>query len=191
MNIFIETDRLTIRPLLPEDAEGIFELDSDPEVHQYLGNNPIKTIEQSAEAIQFIRQQYLDNGIGRWAVIEKVTNKFAGWTGLKLMKETVNNHNNYYDLGYRFIKKYWGKGYATETAIASLAYGFDELKLQEIFAMADVQNAGSNAVLQKAGLRFIEVFHDDGIPHNWYRITREEWNNKILITPVEEDLIKR
>jgi RimJ/RimL family protein N-acetyltransferase len=178
MKIFIETDRLMIRALLPEDAEGIFELDSDPEVHQYLGNNPIKTVAQAAEAIQFIRQQYLDNGIGRWAVIEKGTNKFVGWTGLKLMKETVNNHNNYYDLGYRLIKKYWGKGYATETATASLAYGFNELKLPEIFAMADVQNAGSNAVLKKAGLRFIEVFQDDDTPHNWYRITREEWTIK-------------
>ena len=178
MKIFIETDRLMIRALLPEDAEGIFELDSDPEVHRYLGNKPIKTIEQAAETIQFIRQQYLDNGIGRWAVIEKGTNTFVGWTGLKLMKETVNNHNNYYDLGYRLIKKYWGKGYATETATASLAYGFNELKLPEIFAMADVQNAGSNAVLKKAGLRFMEVFHDDDTPHNWYRITREEWTIK-------------
>jgi ribosomal-protein-alanine N-acetyltransferase len=178
MQIFIETDRLIIRALIPEDAVGIFELDSDPEVHQYLGNNPIKTLEQAAEAIQLIRQQYLDNGIGRWAVIEKSTHNFVGWTGLKFMKEPINNHNNYYDLGYRLIKKYWGKGYATETAIASLSYGFNELKLPEIFAMADVLNAGSNAVLKKAGLQLIEVFHDDGIPHNWYLITREEWVKK-------------
>ncbi|MFA6058443.1 MAG: GNAT family N-acetyltransferase [Taibaiella sp.] len=178
MQTHIETDRLLIRELMPEDAEGIFELDSDPEVHLYLGNNPIKTMEQAEEAIKFIRQQYLDNGIGRWAVIEKTTNAFIGWSGLKFMKETVNEHNNYYDLGYRFMKKYWGKGYATETAIASLNYGFNELKLPEIFAMADVQNTLSNAVLSKAGLKFIELFHDDGIPHNWYKITREEWNNK-------------
>lgn len=181
MQILIETDRLIIRAFTPEDAEGIFELDSDPEVHRYLGNNPIKTMEQATGAIQFIRQQYQDNGIARWAVIEKETHKFMGWTGLKLMKETVNNHNNYYDLGYRFIKKYWGKGYATETAIASLAYGFNELKLPQVFAMADVQNAGSNAVLKKVGLQFIEVFHEGNVPHNWYRITREEWNNKGLI----------
>jgi ribosomal-protein-alanine N-acetyltransferase len=181
MQFFVETDRLIIRELTPEDADGIFELDSDPEVHLYLGNNPIGTVEQAAEAIQFIRQQYINNGIGRWAVIEKSTNKFIGWTGLKLMKETVNNHNNYYDLGYRLIKKYWGKGYATETAIASLAYGFNELKLSEIFAMADVQNIGSDSVLKKAGLKFIETFYDDNILHNWYRITHEEWNNKIRI----------
>lgn len=174
----METDRLFMRELIPEDAEGIFELDSDPEVHLYLGNNPIKTIEQAAEVIQFIRQQYADNGIGRWAVIEKTTNTFIGWGGLKLMKDTINGHTNYYDLGYRFMKKYWGKGYATETAIASLHYGFNELKLPEIFAMADKQNAGSNAVLVKAGLKFVELFYDDGIPHNWYKITQEEWDNK-------------
>jgi [ribosomal protein S5]-alanine N-acetyltransferase len=180
MQTFIETDRLIIRAFIPEDADGIFELDSDPEVHLYLGNNPIKTMEQAVGAIQFIRQQYIDNGIGRWAVIKKATNEFIGWTGLKLMKQPVNNHSNYYDLGYRLIKKYWGCGYATETALASLAYGFNELKLPEIFAMADTQNVGSDAVLKKAGLKFVETFYDDNILHNWYRITHEEWNNKLL-----------
>jgi [ribosomal protein S5]-alanine N-acetyltransferase len=181
MQIHIETDRLLIREFLTEDAKGIFELDSDPEVHQYLGNNPIKKMEQAVETIKFIKQQYIDNGIGRWAVIEKMTNTFIGWGGLKLIKETINEHNHYYDLGYRFIKKYWGKGYATETAIASLQYGFNELKLPEIFAMAEVHNTGSDSVLRKAGLKLIELFYDDGIPHNWYKITHEEWNNKTSV----------
>ena len=56
-----------------------------------------------------IRQQYIDNGIDRWAIINKETNDFIGWTGLKFVTETTNNHINFYDLGYRLIEKYWAK----------------------------------------------------------------------------------
>jgi len=71
----IETRRLLIRELLPEDADGMFELESNPNVHLYLGNKPLQSIEESREAIRFIRKQYVDNGIGRWAVLEKSKNK--------------------------------------------------------------------------------------------------------------------
>src|SRR5690606_25147557 len=119
MEIFVETKRLILREILPTDIDGFFELDADPEVHRYLGNKPVKNKQQVVDVINFIRQQYLDNGIGRWAMIEKETNNFIGWAGLKLEKIKINNHINYYDLGYRLIRKHWGKGFATEGATAS------------------------------------------------------------------------
>lgn len=109
MEIFAETERLILRELMPTDAEGMFEMDRDPEVHLYLGNRPVKSIEQSIAEIEFISAQYTENGIGRWAVIEKATGNFVGWSGLKLIRETTNNHVNYYDLGYRFSKRFGEK----------------------------------------------------------------------------------
>lgn len=94
MKIFAETERLILREILPTDIEGLFELDSDPEVHKYLGNKPVKDKKQIAEIINFIRQQYIDNGIGRWAIIDKETNHFMGWTGLKFVTEEINKHKN-------------------------------------------------------------------------------------------------
>lgn len=170
MRIFVETDRLILRELLPQDELGMFELDSDPEVHRYLGNQPVKDMERIREVIAFVRQQYVDNGIGRWAMVEKQTNQFIGWTGLKLVKEEFNHHINYYDLGYRLIRKYWGKGYATEGAIASIHYGFDTLRVEEIFATTDALNITSANVLKKAGLNFIESFVDEGSPYYWFSI---------------------
>lgn len=172
MQIFTETPRLILREITATDDEGMFALDSDPEVHRYLGNNPIKTIEQAQEGIAFIRQQYTDYGIGRWAVIEKETGNFTGWAGLKYMTETRNGHSNFYDVGYRFIKAYWGKGYATEAAVASVNYGFEVLKLNELFGMADVENIGSNKALQKAGLKYVADFDHAGIRHSWYKAMR-------------------
>lgn len=175
MQIFKTTERLILRELMPEDASGMFELDADPAVHRYVGNKPIKTIDQARDVIAFIRSQYIDNGIGRWAVVEKSSGNFLGWGGLKLMRESVNGHINHYDLGYRFMQKHWGRGYATETAMASLAYGFEQMNLPEIFAMVNVENAGSDRVLNKAGMKYLGLFDDDNEPHKWYRITKEEW----------------
>ena len=172
MKIFAETDRLILRELLPTDAEGMFEMDGDPEVHLYLGNKLAKSIEQSIAEIEFIRKQYIENGIGRWAVIEKATGNFVGWSGLKLIKESTNSHINYYDLGYRFSKRFWGKGYATETAIAARDYGFNELNLNEIIGIADIDNLGSIHVLEKVGLKRISIFDYHGIKHHWMKIEK-------------------
>lgn len=178
MKVYIETPRLIIREIQKEDTNGLFELDTDPEVHRYLGNKPITTMEEAQSVIEFIQLQYRDNGIGRWAVIEKASGCFIGWTGLKWVTTPINNHVNYYDLGYRFIRKYWGKGYAQETMAPSLAYGFNRLHATEIYAIADIRNAASNAILRKSGFMLAETFYFDEELHNWYQLSRNEWNDK-------------
>ncbi|WP_298316063.1 GNAT family N-acetyltransferase [uncultured Aquimarina sp.] len=174
MKIHIETERLILRDLEGYDAQGIFELDSDPDVHEYLGKKPIKTIEEAKQVIDFIRNQYIENGIGRWAIIDKKTGDFIGWTGLKY-EQRLRENFNYYDLGYRLQKKYWGKGIATETAIESLRYGFEKFDLKEIGAAAEVNHQASNKILKKIGLKFIETFDYKGVVHNWYNIKKSEW----------------
>ncbi|MBX2965800.1 MAG: GNAT family N-acetyltransferase [Cyclobacteriaceae bacterium] len=134
--------------------------------------------EQAANIINFIRQQYTDFGIGRWAIIDKNTNNFIGWTGLEFVAEQINNHKNYYDLGYRLIKRYWGQGIATEAALASLKYAFDNLNTDEVFARADCENVGSNKVLKKVGLKLIETFDLNGVKHNWYRTDKAGFESK-------------
>lgn len=175
MNIFAETKRLVLREILPSDAEGLFELDSDPEVHRYLGNKPVKDKAKIFDIIAFIRQQYADNGIGRWAVVDKVTGDFMGWSGIKLETNTTNGHQNYYDLGYRLIRRYWGQGIATESAIASLDYGFQKLHINEVYGAASCENKASNKVLLKTGLRFVASFQFEGIDCNWYKIERTDY----------------
>jgi RimJ/RimL family protein N-acetyltransferase len=176
MKIFTESNRLILREILPDDAQSLFLLDSDPRVHCFLGNNPIKTLEEARHIVQFIRRQYVDNGIGRWAVIDKESNEFIGWSGLKFVTEETNNHINYYDLGYRFIKKYWGKGYATEAASVSLHYAFNELKTQKVFAMADSRNLVSKNVLLKVGLEVTGTFTHQGQEHYWFEVDKEMWD---------------
>lgn len=122
-----------------------------------------------------IRQQYLDNGFGRWATIEKSIGNFIGWSGLKYIKEVENNHINFHDAGFRLHPKYWGKGYATESCKAALEFGFNTMNLTEIIGIANEENKASRRALEKCELKFIEQFMWKDIKCDWLKITKEEW----------------
>ena len=172
--IIAETARFILRELEDTDLDGMYALDSDPDVHRYLGNKPLQTKEESAAVISNIRWQYAEFGMGRWAVIQKSDGAFAGWAGLK-REVKLRPGMVYTDLGYRLRRDFWGRGIATETAKASLEYGFEKLGLERIHAAADIANKASNKVLQKLGLRFIEVFEYENAPVNWYGIARQDY----------------
>lgn len=169
MRTAIESPRLLFRELLLSDAEAMFELDSDPEVMKYVGMPPLTHIDQTRETIEKIRQQYLDFGIGRWGAFIKETNEFIGWAGLKYIDE-INGQNDVYDLGYRFLKRHWGKGYGTESALAFLDFGFDEMHLERVSAYVDMENTASKRILEKCGMRFVNTFLDEGDVCGWYEI---------------------
>lgn len=161
----IETKRLILREIQPSDADALFELDSDPEVHRYLGNAPVKSREKILEIINFIRGQYDAFGIGRWAVVLKENKKFIGWAGLKYVDEPLDAFPYYYDLGYRLIRKYWGKGYATEASIALIDYAFHKLKIPCVYALIETGNLRSRRVLEKAGFHKDKPMIIDGVHH--------------------------
>ena len=127
MNIILETDRLLLRTFTIADASLIYGLNLDPDVIRYT-LDPIKNIEHAKQVLEkVILPQYALYNHGRWAVLVKPELEFIGWCGLKARPE-----RNEIDLGYRFIKRAWGNGYATEAAYASIKYGFDKLNLQRI-----------------------------------------------------------
>lgn len=179
MNTYIETDRLILRELDFTDENDLFEMDSDPDVHLYIENKPVKSIHEIQQAIKTLKKEYEDNGIARWAVVDKLTNECVGWSGLKYFKEQLNNHNHFYELGYRFKKKHWGKGYATESSSAVLNYGFENLKMNEIFAITDPKNNNSKNVLKKLGFEYKETFDYDGDPTDWFELKKNTWQNRM------------
>ncbi|GEM65899.1 hypothetical protein SF1_38810 [Sphingobacterium faecium NBRC 15299] len=72
-----------------------------------------------------------------------------GWDGLKYFREPLNNHVNFYEVGYRFKRKHWGKGFATEASVAIPDYGFTSLNGDKIYAITDPKNVNSKKVLLK------------------------------------------
>lgn len=168
----ITTSRFILRPIELGDLSGMFELDNSSLVHTYLQDQIVTTLDQVVQVIEFIQNQYIENGIGRWAIIDKQTNEFIGWAGLKLVTEQTNGHINFYDLGYRLIPKYWGKGIASEVSLQWVNYAFNQLDIQNLYAMADSNNIASCRVLEKTGFRCSEQFYLDEVLHNWYVLTK-------------------
>lgn len=163
MNIVLETERLILRTFTLDDAPLIYELNLDPDVTRYTFD-PVKDIEQAREILgKTILPQYALYNHGRWAVHLKQGLEFIGWCGLKARPE-----RNEIDLGYRFQKKSWGKGYATEAAFACLEYGFEKLNLQRIVGRAIPRNEGSLKVLEKCGMSYLGEEMVDGYLHRTY-----------------------
>ena len=172
MNLIIETERLILRPLELSDAEAMFTMDNNPNVHKYLWQNPTQNIEETIKVIEYVQKQYVDNNIGRFATILKATGEFIGWTGIKFITDHVENGNtNFYDYGYRLDEKFWNKGYASEATKAWLDYGFKEMKIEKMNAYTHAENGASNHILEKHGLQFIEDYLDkNGIKWKWWQM---------------------
>ena len=177
MKIHLQTKDFITRDIEEDDLEGMFDLDSNSRVHKYLGENPIKTKDQARDIIKNIREQYDTNGIGRWAIEDKKTGEFIGWTGFRL-EGKLRPDREYIDIGYRLREKFWGKGIATETALACLKYGFETLNYDKICGCAEIEHIASNKILQKIGLKYIEDFKFEKHNLHWYVLTQEEWHNK-------------
>ena len=142
----LETNRLVLREFILDDAEKFYQLNLNPNVIKYTGNAAFASINEA----KLFLENYSDyklNGFGRWAVINKSTNEFIGWCGLKF-----NELENETDIGFRFFEEEWNKGYATESATACLDYGFKTLKLNRIIGRAMKENTASIKVLEKIGL---------------------------------------
>lgn len=172
MNLLLETDRLLLRPLELSDADDMFAMDNNPAVHKYLWQKPFEDIEESIKIIEYVRNQYEANNIGRFATIIKQTGEFIGWTGIKYIDDHIENGNsNFYDYGYRLNEKFWGKGYATEASIAWLDYGFNQMNIDKMNAYTHSQNGASNYILQKVGMTFVEDYLDkDGVLWKWWQM---------------------
>ncbi|MGC6432032.1 MAG: GNAT family N-acetyltransferase [Jejuia sp.] len=178
MTFHIETERLILRELRLTDLDGMFELDSNAEVHRYLGNKPVKTKTESLEILKSVIHQYENRGIGRWAAIEKASGDFIGWSGIRLNTEfNMNGFTKYYDVGYRLIPRYWGKGYATESGKAAVDYVFNTLKLPRIYATTEIGNQASHNALLKIGLTYLNDFYfePEQLQLRWYKMT----NNRV------------
>ena len=152
----LETERLYMREMTAEDAENAYLLNLDPEVIQYTGDPPFNSIEE-ARIFLTNYDHYRKYGFGRWAVIRKTDHAFLGWCGLKYSPDVDE-----YDIGFRFLKKYWNKGYATEAAIQCLRMGFEKYTMPVIVGRAMTANKGSIRVLEKIGLTFFKNFDFEG-----------------------------
>lgn len=153
----LTTLRLILRPMILEDAHHLLELNSDPEVVRYTGDVACKDLRDAQKIITDLGQpQFEKFKMGRFTTLLK-DGTYVGWCGLKFHPQT-----NEVDLGYRFQRRHWNQGYATESSQAALDYGFNELKLGLIEARVMPANIASIKVIQKLGMTFRGMINDPG-----------------------------
>lgn len=177
MKVFLVTKRLILRQFTENDADNLFELDSDRNVIRFVnlgiikGGNPIdidyETIINKTLP-RFISYYQKYEGYGFWAAIEKLSNQFIGWFQFRPALDSQFNVNsglyndNDIELGYRLRQTAWGKGYATEASRALILKGFCELGTQRVVSSAISANKASIRVMEKAGLKFeLQFIHPE------------------------------
>jgi RimJ/RimL family protein N-acetyltransferase len=163
MHIILQTPRLILRRFTLSDAGLVLQINSDPDVLQYLHEPLLLNELEATEVIRDIILPQYKKKLGRWAIHKKDSNEFIGWCGLKYRPELDE-----IDLGYRFIKRAWGNGFATEAAGHTLEYGFKELNLKVITGRAHIENKASIKVLEKIGMKFINEGIIDHCPVKTY-----------------------
>lgn len=180
----IETPRLILRPWQEEDLEPFAQLNADSRVMEYFPG--LKTRAESDSSIKFMSDHIEKYGWGFWATSLKQTGEFIGFIGLEHV-DFQAPFTPAVEIGWRLAFDYWGKGYATEGAIASLKYGFEKLNLNEIISFTVVQNMRSRAVMERIGMHHDpkdDFDHPKLAPghslrrHVLYRLKRIEWLEK-------------
>lgn len=184
----LETERLIIRPIAPEDAHDCFAITSDPRVLAMMVATELHTtIEQAEQYIAEIRVQYEKDNTGLWAVVEKGSKKVIGLCGLIEYKARFRRA----ELCYMFAYDVWGKGYATEACRAVADYGFEVMNLNRIEAPVDPENIASIHVLKKLGMQCEGLLRQrvisNGQPRdrNMYGLLKEDLYRKK--SPMERD----
>jgi RimJ/RimL family protein N-acetyltransferase len=145
----IETDRLVLRKPAPEDAELLIALFADPEVMRLYGSGRTFDRARMTEALAEVERHYRDHGYGAQVMVLKETGEVIGLTGLQRGPISPG-----VQLGFVLAKNAWGNGYAFESGIALLDYGFSKLSLDRIEAITPASNVWAVAVIRKLGMPY-------------------------------------
>jgi ribosomal-protein-alanine N-acetyltransferase len=111
------------------------------------------------------------------AVVEKASGELIGHCGLRYIADISET-----EVLYAFGKDFWGRGYATEAARESVAYGFDRVGLERIIGLAIPENIASCKVLEHCGLEYEKDTHLFDLDLAYYALNREDYNNKDIAT---------
>lgn len=181
----IETERLYLRQWQASDFAPFAEMNANPEVMAYFPK--LLTTSMSNTIAKKCKSLIDDNGWGFWAVSLKETDAFIGMVGLNHAHADMPI-SPAVEIAWRLHNDYWGLGYATEAARASLSFAFDTLGLDEVVAFTTVINKHSQLVMERLGM--INTQEDFFHPmlesthrlaeHVLYKMTRQQWQDSVL-----------
>jgi ribosomal-protein-alanine N-acetyltransferase len=167
----VETARLLLRPWRDDDGAALQRLFSDPAVRGGRQFPP----ERIARLAERSRRQWLVNGFGPWAAIDKASGSWIGRIGLDELEDWPGPHK--VEVGFELHQAWWGRGLATEGALAALRVGFEQHGLDRIISVTAAAHGAARRVMEKAGLTYegTRYWMSPDVPVVWYAIDRHAW----------------
>ncbi len=163
------TDRLKLIPFAPDHVEGLFNMNSDPDVMRYLGDP--QTREQVEESILRQQEKWAKHGFGWWSVFEKAGGDLIGAACLQHLGHVETNP---LEVGWRLMPSAQGKGYATEAGQAAIEFGFNVIGETYLTAVTDPENKASARVMERLGMSYIGIQTHYDVPCVTYALHKPD-----------------
>ena len=154
----IQTTHLTLRPLMENDAGVLHRIYQSQGVLRYFPNPNPPPLDKVQRFITGQQMHWEKHGYGDWGVVPVGEGEIIGWVGLQFLPELDET-----EVGFLLDRPFWGKGYATEAALASLEFGFEHFGLDHIIALVHPENLASRRVIEKCGMCYTETLSLWGI----------------------------
>lgn len=155
------TERLVLRRWRDDDREPFAALNADPEVRRHFVSTLTRA--ESDASVDRIEASFETRGYGMWAVERRDSGEFIGFTGLSSMPAGIPGEGGV-EVGWRLAQQHWGFGFATEAALSSLAFAFDELGLTHVNSITALSNTRSRSVMERIGMRQHDFFDHPAVP---------------------------
>jgi ribosomal-protein-alanine N-acetyltransferase len=156
--LILETPRLTLRPFRLSDADAFFSIFGDPEVFRHTARS--KTLADVEAARAWLAREAplaLARGFGHWALLERSDGQLIGSCGLGAVPDSRD-----LELGFTIAPSRWGRGYASEIALACARHGLERLRAPRIVSLTSPTNLAAQRVLEKIGMRYLRDEWEDG-----------------------------
>ena len=165
------TERLKLRPLVPEDVAALHHFHNDPEVRRYLWDNQQVSTETVAEIVHTSEACFDELGIGFFAIeLQENPDELVGFCGIRRFEGGEQP-----ELLYGLLPEHWGEGLVTEASLAVLHHAFEECGLESVVGATDTPNQRSVRTMQRLGMVFQERREYRGLDMVFYGLTREEF----------------
>jgi len=155
------TERLILRRWTLTDRVPFAELNADEEVRRHFVRTLTRA--ESDASIDRFEACFDTHGYGLWAVERRDTGEFIGFTGLNPMPAGIPGEGGV-EVGWRLARAHWGHGFATEAALESLRFAFDELGLTHVNSITALGNTRSRSVMERIGMRQHGLFEHPAVP---------------------------
>ncbi|MEQ1921862.1 MAG: GNAT family N-acetyltransferase [Pyrinomonadaceae bacterium] len=166
----LETERLIINKITPDDLPWLIEMRTPDAVNRYLGGPEMQNAEALTKRLPFYLECHEKYGFGFCTMTLKSTGEMIGTSGLQPLEDTGE-----IEVGYNLAEKYWRQGFGYECAMAWLKYGFETAGLTRIVAVADPANTGSWRIMEKCGMKYEKTEKHYGMDCVYYAISRDEF----------------